>query len=198
MKTKIVIVLFVCLSFINCSEDKDDFPNELPAITQEGKDTAGCLVDGELVLKRGRTGGIPGPNSPFVIINTPNRERNFWELGVRFVDNFFNEKSGASVTISIKSEAEFKEGISYSLLEFTMNDNNSSEGYLSISPKDAVTSFSAVTNESYKGTLIITRLVLEGDNPFIAGTFEFQAESSGGRVFNVTDGRFDLKIDEIN
>ncbi|WP_299678981.1 hypothetical protein [uncultured Tenacibaculum sp.] len=195
MKTKIVIVLFVCLSFINCSEDKDDFPNELPAITQEGKDTAGCLVDGELVLKRGRTGGFP--SSPLVTVVKPKPGIDVWQLNLRFVDNFFNDRSSASITIVIKSETELKENKVYELLEFVTDDKNTGEGDLFFKPKNENTLFSAKTDLNNRGELTITKIELEGDVPFIAGTFEFQANSGEGRVFSVTDGRFDLKIGEI-
>ncbi|WP_299678978.1 hypothetical protein [uncultured Tenacibaculum sp.] len=194
MKTKIVIVLFVCLSFINCSEDKDDFPNELPAFTQEGKDTAGCLVDGELVLKRGTRNLAALPE---VSISKPASDRNFWSLNISFLDVFFNERSGASIDIIFKSEDEIIIDQPYVLEEFS-NTNNSKAALLSFNPLGEFSIIDAKTNLNSTGILTITKMKLEGDVPFIAGTFDFQANSGEGRVFSVTDGRFDLKIDEIN
>ena len=192
MKTKFLILLISCFAFLSCSESKDDFPDELPAITEKGKDTAGCLVDGELLLKR----GLLEPNSPpSVVVHNPTNERNFWMLKIIFGDNFFNNTS-ASLDIIVKSKEKFEKGRVYDLIELKNDDDNSADGSVFLKPKGATTFFAAKTNLNNKGTITLTKIVLEGDNPFISGTFAFEAESYD-RIFNITEGRFDLKIDEI-
>lgn len=197
MKKPILILLMSCIAFINCSESKDDFPDTLPTATQTGANTAGCLIDGELVLKRGNSKSLTGPNFPEVSISKPTTERNYWSLTVGYADIFFNDRSGASINLIVKTEEEIKEGNVYELSELKSEESNYAGALLSLKPMGAINIFSSKTSDNNKGRLVITKLVLDGETPFIAGTFEFKA-GGNGRLFNVMEGRFDLKFDTVN
>ena len=65
MKTlifKIVIVLYLLVLSISCSDNPKLMPVEedkLPAITQTGENTFGCLINGNVFVPKDKTGYTP-------------------------------------------------------------------------------------------------------------------------------------------
>ena len=179
MKVKIKLIPFLLLAFImlaaNCCE-KDDDP-ELPPITQTGEDTFGCLVDGEVWLPKGQ------------LIYTPRTrvylERYFdikiWHIGA-------SRKISSGFAFRIP-EDNLHEGI----VNIIVAKSKDLGIYFDLDKKYPNENFS--WNKDLQGELIISRL--DTINRIVAGTFWFDLMSEKGTKIDIRDGRFDLRINQI-
>lgn len=59
-KMKTILLLFIAV-LINCTSSNDP-EDELPAITQIGANTFGCVVDGRILIPRDSNSTTPGNN----------------------------------------------------------------------------------------------------------------------------------------
>jgi hypothetical protein len=171
---KNIIILFtIIIMATQMSSCKKNPLKTLPAATQTGANTFGCLIDGEAYKVEGK-----------------------------YVDNFvscttgiyFGKPTNASFFLNTKgckipsfSINIFKFPISEGEYKFakpiTGNDNYA----------DIETAGSADylrTPDSNSGSVIITKY----DGNIIAGTFSFKATNANGVVKHITDGRFDISL----
>lgn len=147
---------------------------ELPPITQEGKDTFGCLVNGELWLPKGNN-GTPNLNLSY----DPSFNKGTFDLrGYRYLN------SQDSQYIILFSDSLASTGI-YPLQMGT---------HQVISFRDASRCFYSGNDTSVfrEGALNISRFDLQ--NQIISGTFEFTMYMPGCDTIKVTEGRFDIKF----
>ena len=163
------LLLFVSsISFLSCDDDDKKTTNpidQLPPITQTGKNTFGCLINGE----------------PFIVRNTYDQVA-MHQGGGLFIGggNDFNDLSSH---ISMLVGESITEGHIY-----TLNTSTSPKGEYYIN-----TCF-YFTTPIYTGTLEITHFdqvnyIISGKFEFQA-----IADNCGNEeVINVTDGRFDLE-----
>ena len=168
--TGFLVVLFL-VSLLNGSSCSDD-SNVLPAPTQEGLNTFGCLVNGEVWRPEGK----PRDN----------------KLDLSYDPGFM----GGVLTINA-NRLRSNEDKEFMFL-FSRNTNQGGQYLLNDINKAAATyasnecSYDRDSSVYRQGILMITRLDLEAR--IISGTFEFVLARPDCDTVRVTDGRFDMKI----
>ncbi|CAN5220514.1 hypothetical protein BH23BAC2_BH23BAC2_12220 [soil metagenome] len=173
----IFISLFLLFSSYSCSKQDDcDNPVDcLPPATQTGANTAGCLVNGEILLPGGRSLGSGSVlHSQYLF----HQGAYIFSLGIN------DRKKNQLVSISTKN-VELEEGILYTL---TTASSNSSSGIYVRGLSGSENGF--VTNETSIGELKISRI--DRSNRIVSGTFWFNAMNGKGEIVKVREGRFDV------
>ena len=174
---KNLLILFASLFILTCCDKDDDKPkkpiDKLPPATQNGANTAGCLVNGEAFLPKG---------------NLQNR------LVCNYIDGKdFNISIGEKINDKIRSlnvisyNDNLTVGKIYQLKEFGAD---SKFGEYIIYNQD----FSKIeyrTNSSIIGELKITSHNF--DKATLSGTFWFDAVNSAGEKVEIREGRFDME-----
>lgn len=173
MKKNACLMFFLVLLLTSCKK------KGLPEPTQEGKNTLGCLVNGQVFREASRltSPGAPrlsaeyyaikkGDNKDILSIGTPGQINNVESPDISF---------GISGPIVEK-------GKTYSLVSdggaarYTFGSVRNSVEYL--------------TSSSQKGELYISRI----DDKGVSGTFWFDAISKTGQKVEVREGRFDINF----
>lgn len=159
--------ILLLLSF-SCKKDK------LPKATQEGKNTFGCKVDGEIYIAQIQ--GISFSGAKPVTVN--NFQTNGFILST--IDSRTGESYSKRVLIQLpylQTTGKYQLGSSSSYGQYEFN----------YSPGP-----NYQTDATHTGTVTITRCDLT--NQIYSGTFSFTAiDNNTGQVVKVTDGRFDVK-----
>jgi len=169
--------LYVLLSGC-CKKDAPQPLDQLPPATQEGKNTFGCLLNGQAWTPKGYSG-----TSNYSVYYDPGYGGGTLNISVyRYASKNENDLQ----TISLNSFKLTTVG-SYSYTDnyintIIINDVKSNCRYDSY---DSLNVYSA-------GTLTVTRLDLT--KGIIAGTFEFTLAKPGCDTIRVTNGRFDKKL----
>ena len=197
MKTNLIplftVLLLLVFSYLGCYRDEDGVirqkrPTELPPITTEGKNTFGCLVDGELL--------VPYPRKlikdNFVKSFGINEDlEGLLQVGATMEGETGYESR--SVDINLHSRV-FDEGeyVLYTYSNIPSGTFSGNETSLRIRDEAGKTVFESwrVPNPN-SGRLVVLRL--DTLNRIVAGTFYFDAVNKEGDTIKVTDGRFDLK-----
>lgn len=180
MKTAINLFLLslLIISTNSCSK-QDDCENPvdcLPPATQIGANTAGCLVDGEVLLPRGRS-----LNSGSIL----KAQYNFNEGTYNFSIGINDRKKNNLIFIRINNTKLEENGIYPLILK------SETKGSASYIIGGAGSGISYVTTNSTMGQLHITKLN-ELEN-IISGTFWFDAENLDGEIVKIREGRFDVR-----
>ena len=179
MKIKLtaLLLLFTMLS-ATCKKEKHD-KETLPAATQTGKDTFGCLIDGKVFIPR--KSGI----SDFSILNA---NYDYIDGEYRFSLHAPRSKNGVRSSVYLKTKGlVLKEGEVYKLTSTDL-------------PKSANAVFAIFTpdfhekryqtSSSLGGEMLITKF----ENHIVSGTFWFDAISEDGAKIEVREGRFDIGL----
>ncbi len=177
------LLIFCMLVFAYCKKQKINLPQppveQLPAATQEGKNTCGFLVNGKLWLPKGKLGN-----------GQPNLS---WWYDPAYRNGTFNI-SGVRYD---KSEGDKFTGFSMAI------DNFFSVGTYSLNVIDGRGSQYSDFNRNciyyhqdtlfgHKSLLTITKF--DTQNRIIAGIFEFSLAKPGCDTIRITEGRFDIKF----
>jgi len=169
--------------FVTCKKVNEPEPLSLPPITMEGKNTMGCIINGELFTVSGKQlrGGWShnGTHSFYASNSTP-----------PYI--FFSAKQEAP-KIKILIVLELFEGKSV----YELNNKEKSVGIVYMPANNYMFASSEYTTTSeYKGRVEILKLVnnYETGEGFVSGLFEFDAIDSRGDVIEVREGRFDLSF----
>lgn len=177
----ILLLLFIGLTLASCNRDGDKTPLEqLPPATTSGKNTAGCLVNGEVFLP-GKQQLHQGPvlQSFYQYINGK------YVFGVNFSNDTKYSELGLR-TVSIASQNfNLEEGKTYIL---GLNVDNKLYGKYFLIKNGDINTY--VTNETSHGELKITKL--DKTNSIISGTFWYDAVNDKGEKVQIREGRFDL------
>ena len=190
---KRLLIPLISLSLLGCKDDLnaalDKFippapPVQLPAETQRGANTFGCLLNGE--VWEGASHGSLGHIVPAV----PNV---YYSLG-----HF--QLSAAGRTALKDSFVDFDFNIPHlvgpGVYYLITQPGQGNTPYAQISSVKANYS----TNSTHTGTLIITALDTVSARKFVAGRFEFTAQPTAGAPagyptdLTVTQGRFDVEL----
>ncbi|KAA1241563.1 hypothetical protein [Aquimarina sp. RZ0] len=177
MKKFLFLLVLIAITIISACSNDDDNNNpidQLPPATQTGKQTIGCLINGEAFIPTRFGGGQPRAFYQFVdgaftlgiSASNGNAGPNFESINIGALDISILEES----TYNLK---EFETGHFFG--EYFVG------GGLEIS---------GTTTSTNPGSLIITKF--DQENGIIAGTFEFTVLDKEGNEIKVTDGRFDL------
>jgi hypothetical protein len=170
-------LMLFCITGIQCKKSSSS-GNILPPVTQEGKNTFGCRVNG-LVW------------TPYSVCHigfgSPCRELGFqvdqWDslhkLPIGFV-------LGAARSEEPMANSSF---VFYALYPMINRTGNVADSLVIIYYKDS-TQYGHVPSASFPGSFNITKL--DTVNQIVAGVFSFVLYKSGGDSVVITDGRFDL------
>ncbi|WP_345235892.1 DUF6252 family protein [Hymenobacter saemangeumensis] len=182
MKTKLPLYLALLL-LTQCSKCKDDpTPADqlrlLPPATQTGRNTFGCLVNGQAYTPQGNNGQSnnvclydPGPNGANLSIRT-----------YRSVDG-----SRTSITVNalyITGAGTYSLDLPTTAGTAYFNDRNR--------PSPCNEYWHGGTLTYSKGNLTLTRV--DEQAGIISGTFEFTLAQPGCDTIKVTQGRFDYQL----
>ncbi len=180
-----IIALFFILTASKCKKDPVNNPiDQLPAATQTGANTFGCLVNGQAFLPRNAALGVSALQSNyqylgngvgggyfFRLVATNGSGNNLTSLGL-FTDSLPINQGGI-----FNLDTLYIPGKSFGL--YTGLGNSVQDwNYSTKRPK-------------YTGQLLITHL--DSANQIVCGTFWFNAANSNGDTVKITDGRFDVK-----
>lgn len=179
---KNIIILLTIVFTLSCCNNDDDQPtnpiDQLPAATQTGEQTIGCLVNGE----------------PFIDNASFNNFYQFVDGEYYLVINWdMNTPNGFKDGQIVLSQLEIQEGETYIL---NISDYLQEEDFIGGAGRYATNineQSQYETNVNYIGQIHFTRF--DTQNFIMSGTFEFEAqEILSGKIINITDGRFDLNF----
>ncbi|SKC11913.1 hypothetical protein SAMN05660477_03141 [Soonwooa buanensis] len=180
LSTAILLSLLSCDRTTN-TDTADN--NKLPPITQTGANTAGCLVNGKILLPRGQK----IQNGP-VLASFYQYLNGGYHFGLAIDDN----KDSNLPSIILGSDmVNFDEGKSY-LLSENLNNNSliNSFGTYVIADLNTNNLIKFSTTKTYIGELRITHL--DTLKHIISGTFWFDAVDAKGNKAEIREGRFDV------
>jgi hypothetical protein len=165
---KVLITLYI-LALSGCSKEEapKDPVDSLPPITQTGENTFACLINGKPFFSSYRRRAIYSGTS--MTISGSRRD----DIGLRSV-------SLQAFDVELIGEGTY-------LLQSKKGGN-----FTGIYLVDGGLTIDTSTKDDFPGILIITRLDL--DEFIISGTFKFTVEDDSGNLYEITDGRFDLKF----
>ncbi|MDQ2770012.1 MAG: DUF6252 family protein [Bacteroidota bacterium] len=168
MKTYLHLALAAVVLALSASSCKKDGPEAgLPAATQEGKNTFGCLVDGQLF--------VPLPPAG---INSSRRDP--LEASKYRTDILVSGRGNGYVDFALRNA--FQPG-TYSLGE----TRSAKYGRYQFGSIDYY------TDAAHPGTVTLTRI--DTVARIASGTFQFTAlDYQSGKTVTVTDGRFDVHL----
>ena len=186
MRTRLLLSLAAALLAASCK--KDDPEADLPPATQEGKNTAGCLINGEVFTANGfgsgpgRVAGIAGGFGEDSLYNLRlNGKAGGKEYSISlFIVNFPRTGRPLVGTYQLNKDTPYwpREIFSRCQSHATVTPNDYSGGLYG-------------TTSIYTGQVQITRADVA--QHIASGTFEFTAVSSldPTKTLRVTSGRFD-------
>ena len=175
---------FLLFTSMNCKKSNVTPIDQLPAATQTGANTFGCLVNGQVFLPKGLNFGGPRLNASYIYSNT-NTLRGYF-FNVSAIKNN-GDKGAEGVSISSDSLA-IKQGQKYVL----KNSSNKGEIYGSYGTSVNVISDDFNTQGNYQGEVYFSRF--DEIKGIVSGTFWFDAVNSKGEKVEVREGRFDVYL----
>lgn len=176
MKTFYAHIILLLLGCSACKTDALSPQEELPAATQEGLNTFGCLVNGEV--------WVPKPSiNPSIHRLTYEYHKGYFQIIAK--RNFNDNGTGVRQTIAISIESDTVKVDKVGT--YKLDNQREKYGYYS----NLELSCSYKTTFEQTGTLEVPQL--DTTNHIIAGTFEFTVWTEECDTIRVTDGRFDIK-----
>jgi hypothetical protein len=186
MKQLLLFFLSCVLLSSGCKKQKPVNPiDQLPAATQEGKNTFGCLVNGKVFLPKGSSLG-PILSSYYQYIYSPSPQGYVFQVAAR--DNS-HEDDRFSVVLLVDSIKLVSPTIIP--LKKSIKGNGGGAYYSSIFNGTAFLTKDFFTTNQTNGELTITKF--DTNTQIVSGTFWFDAVNSNGDTIKVTEGRFDMK-----
>jgi hypothetical protein len=177
---KRTFLLLLIITTLSCC-NKDDNPfsgnDQLPAETQTGLNTVGCLVNGEVFLPH-QEGINPSINCFYQFI-----DGEFY-----FTMNFADLRGTSNERVVIQTgRIDLQINQIYDLNKNSLDDGDftGGGGTYSLSSNNRF-----YTNTIKTGELKITRIDLS--NSIVSGTFWFDAVNSAGETVEIRQGRFDM------
>ena len=172
-------IIMLCFCFAQCKKTNTPEPvDQLPAATQTGANTFGCLVNGKVYIPKGTSGtGSPNPKLSYDIgLNG----RPY--LGIT-ADQIESSNYKGSILISFRNLDHL--GI------YNMPDDfNFSAGWTDVIGTCGTVAFDTTIQKYGSGT--ITKLDIP--NRIISGTFNCKFKTLQCDTVFITDGRFDVKF----
>jgi len=201
MKILIYILLFITLTACSKDDNNENQQDQLPPITTSGANTAGCYINGKLLIPKNGINSLSGypvyglTTGAGVNFNAPIIGDDYWYIDIANLKNkdygywiyvHINDMSmGVGNYIVGQSNSEF----------FADGPNNPEiivrETYNGVSGKTFLSS-------SNSGTVTITRF--DYPNGIYSGIFNatLYNENNPSEIIQVTDGRFDINLATLN
>lgn len=161
------LFLISCCSlflFISCQKER------LPKLTEEGKNTFGCKINGKNWVPHG-TGGFGGSD--------PTSGGFFQNTHTIFITAYNGRES-----IEFYLENVFNSG------EYSLSGNNGGSYYIR-GDNTSIPDISYITDSQHTGKVEIVNY--DTTNKIVSGTFQFTAVNKEGETVRITEGRFDIK-----
>ncbi len=195
-----ILALIAILFFASCSK-KEDEPqlqtpqDQLPAITTSGANTAGCIINGKVIIPKNGSQAIGGPKIYGLNINAGNNFNapiigdDYWQLEIA------NKKdpNGAGVILYIRN---MENGIGDYLInqsngELYMDGPNNNQIIAGIRENGIVKTYWSALNA---GNIKITRF--DYLNGIYSGIFSctLYNKDNATEIVQITDGRFDINL----
>jgi len=179
----LIVIFSLVLLSAKCKKDNQGPVSELsklPAATQIGANTFGCLVNGTAFTPK-NLGFFQGPDlrceysdiygeGHYFMLSVANKDKNNTLSQIVVETNALAIAQGQTIVLNIKNN-----GNADAFYDLIMNDGTENR---------------YVTNNTVSGQLIITRL--DQLNGIVSGTFYFNAINSINDTVKVTNGRFDM------
>jgi hypothetical protein len=179
----LILILLTTFALSCCDKDDDKTPIEqLPSATTTGANTAGCLVNGRVFLRKGNNQFGPTLSCFY------QQDKDGYHFGLSIVEKSSSEVKSANISLNPN---ELAENSTYTLGLRTNNGTsyNSNFGeYIMYNNVDSGKEFR--TSGSNTGEIKITKLDVQ--QRIISGTFWYKAILSG-EIIEVREGRFDMR-----
>ena len=171
------LIAILCSS-LKCSKDKTNPPTTLPPITQEGKNTFGCKVNGGIWVPYYKCGGSGNPCGELFVDVYPAiiQQKIPIEINMSFTKK---NQDNSSTGFQINTKQNFK--------LFTTGNKIDS-----LNIEFSTSSFKFYRNSNNNGSFQLTKL--DTLNNIISGLFETTLYVSATDSVKITEGRFDLKF----
>ena len=188
---KILILIFLPILILGCNVDDDDGTGDtLPPVTTQGASTFGCKINGQVFL--------PKMESCFLCGRTEKMRLSYFQSGDTYQlgINAYNDINGdVSMHLDLYLDEPLAVGV-YELSEsyIASIDRTWPNAAININRKinNEIINSSFGTNSEMTGTLEILEYNIT--ERFIAGVFEFQAINQQGKIVEISEGRFDMRI----
>jgi hypothetical protein len=182
------LILGLSLILTNCGPESpfiEPEPEELPPITTEGLNTAGCLVNGELWLPKPGGGLKPGIDCEYYP-RIEGIDPRIWGGGLINLKKYDNIEGNTGIDLFFKDI--YDTGIIPLILNDTTTNRNNKGGGTYRS--------SIYYNSTVNDSNSLTILKLDTVNNIISGTFQFDAinEEDDTDTIKIREGRFDVKF----
>jgi len=179
----LILILLTAVSLSCCSKDDDKSSNQLPPATTTGANTAGCLVNGQVFLRKGNSQFGPTLSCFY------QQDQSGYHFGLSIVEKGSNENKSVNISAN---PLQLIENTTYNLAQQTNNGSSyiSNFGEFWIT-SNIVNAIQYTTTATVTGELKITKL--DTQQKIISGTFWYDAINSGGEKVQVRDGRFDMR-----
>lgn len=172
-KILIFLLLFGILGACKKNEPIIEPIKQLPAATQRGANTAGCLLNGEAIFPKGSVYSL----------------HFFYNDGLHLGLGISHEKNNVDRrSIGLATNERLHVGKTYILSEYGGETNY---GEISLNGYSPPNPNYFVTNSLITGELTIT--AHNFDQAYLSGTFWFDAVNSEGEIMKVREGRFDMQ-----
>jgi len=178
-----LLTYIIILLFLGCDRCQEDVApiDQLPPATQDGKETFGCLVNGQAFVPKGTNLGGPILSAYYQYIQDPNHTGFFFNVGAG------RDELGRSRGVSIgTNNLLLKEGATYKLTNYY--NMNEAFGHYGIYTGGIINEY--FTQDIYQGELYLSRF--DDVNQVVSGTFWFDAVNDKGEKVEVREGRFDV------
>ena len=179
-------LLFLCIFFYSCEKDKDPTPEpaptgeQLPAITQTGANTFGCLENGKIWIPKGfSNSGAPNPRAilDLDLNGVPYMQIRAFQYEAGISQSSFTMTIDSVNNLGIHNVYTAKKQIGFGSNLFPS---------CGILPDD---------NTQYKiGTITITKYSTGSTNAVISGIYNFKLKINACDTLFFTEGRFDFKF----
>jgi hypothetical protein len=168
-----ITIGMACISTLSCCKKKPI--DKLPAATREGKNTMGCLIDGEAIIVEGKyRDPILGCTSGIQILG-----------GSNYIELVGGQCELPAITLHLG-----KASILPGLVLFNKKPQLNSDNYGILDMGFVGERYE--TNDSVVGKINFTSVT----DKILAGTFEFECINTQNKTTRkkVTDGRFDIAL----
>jgi hypothetical protein len=199
MKTTIYILVLSFLTACSNNNDANDSQDSLPSITQIGANTAGCIINGKILIPKNGNQAIGGPPIYGMNVNAginfsePIIGDDYWQLEIA------NKKdpNSAGIVLWIK---DMQQGIgnypvNQSNGELYIDGPNNNQIIAGIEENGVQKTYWSSNNS---GTITITRFdYLNGIRSGIFNVTLYNKDNPT-EIIQVTDGRFDINVATLN
>ena len=181
---KLFTLIIMAIFALNSCKKEQTGIDALPPATQEGKETFGCLVNGEVFTPKGSNLGGPTLSSYYQYLNSPTAQGYFFNVSAIKKNGGNNGTEGVNINTNNK---EIEQGQKYVL----QNGPEDGQIYGSYGITISINSNEFITKGIYKGELYVSKF--DEINQIVSGTFWFDAVNDKGEKVEVREGRFDVR-----